>query len=206
MMPDLVDNSFFLEEAFNQPIGVVQFVQDYNTLTNEFTHTGELPLGQKDHQFSYLVGQDQNIDPVLSYRFQSISEPSVYLAHRFGVIVPLENERYGFEFKQAFTYVLNDRWMAHWNFGYHRVFFNSYNAGSSLVYYAQDKLNFLVEGYVETNDKYETNYIINPGLRYALNLEWQETQIVPGMSFPISFNKDQVEMGVLFYLSIEPKF
>src|SRR5690606_35472864 len=111
-----------------------------NTLTNEFTHTGELPVGSKDHQFSYLVGQDQNIDPVLSYRFLSLSQPSAYLAHRFGVIVPLENERYGFEFKQAFTNVLSDRWMAHWNFGFHRVHFNSYNAGSSLVYYAQDKL------------------------------------------------------------------
>lgn len=212
MIPNLTDNSFFLEEAFNQTIDTVQFSQDYNSLNNEFTATGEIPLKSEEHQFSYTVGQGRAINPTLSYRYQSVNVPNALLAHRFGVVVPIEDERYGFEYKQALTLILNDKWMNHWNLGLfhyprfkHRTY-NSYNAGTSFVYYAKENLNLVFESYLESDENYETGLIINPGLRAALNLEWQETQIVPGISFPISFNQETINAGVFLYLSIEPKF
>ena len=53
------DNSFLIEEAYNQEAGVVQFINgyQYSDLTNEwnYTFTNEIRMGDETHQFSYVL-------------------------------------------------------------------------------------------------------------------------------------------------------
>ena len=52
----------------------------------------------------------------------------------------------------------------------------------------------------------DTALTINPGFRFAVDMDWKETQIVPGISFPTELLNGPTEHGVLVYLSIEPNF
>ena len=53
------DNSFLIEEAYNQEAGVIQFIQgyQYSELTKEWTSTftNEFPVPNETHQLSYAL-------------------------------------------------------------------------------------------------------------------------------------------------------
>ena len=107
------DNSFFIEEAYNQEPGVVQniFQALYSNGPRQrgwvFTFTQEWPIYGQDHQFSYTVpsfhlnneGQRQNGvgDTLLNYRYQALEEGpgTPAFAPRFSLIVPTGNRDKG---------------------------------------------------------------------------------------------------------------
>ncbi len=237
------DNSFILEEAYNQKPGEFQFIQAYRSYQSgkeyRFISEGEMPLGSETHQFSYQVTREKEGDhgsfgnTTLNYRIQSANEPDFLMAHRFGLILPTgsvdKESSYGvtgFKYVQATSFFVNDYWDNHWNllfnhypqakvnFSDKRRTLNEYGIGSSLIYHWKDNLNFLLEVTYETLEKlnlngkkkYENAFTINPGVRTAIDLSWKETQIVPGLGFPMRFEDHQVDHGVFLYLSIEPKF
>jgi hypothetical protein len=53
------DNSFLIEEAYNQEEGVIQYIQSYQyskrTKNWNYTFTNEIPMPNQTHQFSYTV-------------------------------------------------------------------------------------------------------------------------------------------------------
>ena len=53
------DNSFLIEEAYNQEEGVIQYIQSYQyskkTKNWNYTFTNEFPMPNQTHQFSYTV-------------------------------------------------------------------------------------------------------------------------------------------------------
>lgn len=239
------DNSFLMEEAFNQEWGVYQFIQKYQTSKvakgYEYSFENEIPITDKTHQFSYEFSRGRGdadsdtaiSDTTLNYRWQPLNKDGMLLSERFGLIVPtgsVEKESgngvYGFEFMQAATITINDRFMNHWNMGFSvlpnaetkgidkKRTITSFTAGSSIIYLWKDNVNFLVEGVLESGQgvnpdgskSSETSFTINPGARFAWDLEWKDTQIVPGISFPTELLNGPTEHGVLVYLSIEPKF
>ena len=59
------DNSFLLEEAFNQEWGVYQFIQTYQTSSvakgYEYGFENEIPLTDKVHQLSYEFGKSREV-------------------------------------------------------------------------------------------------------------------------------------------------
>ena len=107
------DNSFLIEEAYNQEPGVVQhiFTAHYNNDSRrrgwEFNFTQEWPLFSQDHQFSYTIpsfhllenGDHQNGvgDILLSYRYQLLEEGNTKpaLAPRFSLILPTGSRKRG---------------------------------------------------------------------------------------------------------------
>jgi hypothetical protein len=239
------DNSFLLEEAFNQEWGVYQFIQKYQTSKvakgYEYSFENEIPISDKTHQFSYgfaRLREDANSesaisDTTLNYRWQPLNKDGFLLAERFGLIVPTGrvnkgggNGVYGVEFMQAATLTVRDNVMNHWNMGFSvlpnakskgidkRRTLTSFTAGSSLVWLCQDNLNFLLEGLLQSSQSTnpdgsktpETTFTINPGVRFALDFDYLDTQVVPGISFPTELLNGPTEHGVLVYLSIEPKF
>lgn len=239
------DNSFLLEEAFNQEWGVYQFIQKYQYMnkskTYDYAFENEIPIADKVHQFSYEIpmaktDKDANGavgDMSLNYRWQPLNKDGMLVAERFGLILPTGKVDegtgsgvYGFEFMQAATISIGERWMNHWNFGFDvlpnaktdgidkRRTTTGFTAGSSLIYLLRDDFNLMFEALLQTGQSVnpdgskssESSVTLNPGFRWAWDFEWKDTQIVPGVSFPTQITNDRTDQGVLLYLSIEPKF
>lgn len=134
------DNSFFIEEAYNQDPGVVQFIQGWqqSDLSKDwnYTFTNEIPLGGQTHQFSYVIpvnktigadGNDQTGigDVLLNYRYQLLNTEVVTMAPRISIITPTGdykkaqgNGAVGVQFNQSVSITINDRWTNHWNMGF----------------------------------------------------------------------------------------
>ena len=140
------DNSFFIEEAYNQERGVVQHI--LNTVYGWDRHAGsdehrvdllftqEWPLFSQRHQFSYTVpysfieSGDDSIDGVgdvfLNYRFQAWFDESTLTAFapRFSLILPtgdadrgLGDDAVGYQGNLPFSTTLGDSWFVHANAG-----------------------------------------------------------------------------------------
>lgn len=101
------DNSFLIEEAYNQEQGVVQhistFARDPETRAWSYTFIQEWPLLSQRHQLSYTVpvvstgpGQGTGLgDLALNYRYQLANGQrfGIFAAPRLSLIVPSGDER-----------------------------------------------------------------------------------------------------------------
>lgn len=131
------DNSFLLEEAYNQEEGVYQFIQKYQTFDEAglyaYSFENEIPITDKVHQFSYEfqfaradgIRHGAISDVTLNYRLQPVNKNGFLLAERIGLIVPTGrvqknsgNGVYGLEFMQSASIEIAEQWMNHWNFGF----------------------------------------------------------------------------------------
>ena len=136
------DNSFLIEEAYNQETGVVQhiFTAIYSADRQEpgwtFAFTQEWPIFSQDHQFSYTIlsyhGRDAGErewgvgDMLLNYRYQLLEEgdSKPAFAPRFSLILPTGsrdkgtgNNVVGIQWNLPFSKKLTDRIATHANFG-----------------------------------------------------------------------------------------
>jgi hypothetical protein len=104
--PPIQDNSFLVEEAYNQGRGVVQHINTFTRMWNSrewaYTFTQEWPgLRNWRHQFSYTLGGLHAADSkgagfsdvLLNYRYQLIGdgESGLAFAPRLSVSLPLGN-------------------------------------------------------------------------------------------------------------------
>ena len=105
------DNSFLIEEAYNQEPGVVQhiFTAQYTTSGRthgwQFNFTQEWPVFSQDHQFSYTIPSYHLVDDgtrtsglgdiLLNYRYQLVYEGDIKpaVAPRFSLILPTGNRK-----------------------------------------------------------------------------------------------------------------
>jgi len=105
------DNSFLIEEAYNQEPGVVQHIFSAQYTTSGRTHgwqfnfTQEWPVFSQDHQFSYTIPSYHLIDDgtrtsglgdiLLNYRYQLVYEGDIKpaVAPRFSLILPTGNRK-----------------------------------------------------------------------------------------------------------------
>lgn len=136
------DNSFLIEEAYNQESGVVQhiFTAVYNNDSRargwSFSFTQEWPVFSQDHQFSYTVPSYHFIDGadriygvgdiLLNYRYQALEEDELKpaFAPRFSLILPTGNRDrgtgngvVGYQWSLPFSKKLASRFAMHANFG-----------------------------------------------------------------------------------------
>ena len=136
------DNSFLIEEAYNQEAGVVQhiftamFTNDSRQRGWNFNFTQEWPVFSQDHQFSYSIPSYHFIDGgdriygvgdiLLNYRYQALEEDEVKpaFAPRFSLILPTGNRRrgtgdnvVGYQWNLPFSKKLSSRFATHANFG-----------------------------------------------------------------------------------------
>jgi hypothetical protein len=222
----IMDNSFLVEEAYNQEAGVVQhifngvygrgqlFGPDKNSL--DFSFTQEWPVFSQTHQFSYTLpysffwngGESANGfgDVLLNYRYQAFLDDKTLTAFapRFSLVLPtgayrkgFGNNTLGYQWNLPFSTALGDRWFVHGNAGL--TFLP--DAGESP---SHDLLNF--------NLGASTIYCVNQ--RFNLMLEWignwAETSagnagterrfasaISPGMRYAFNFeNRAQLVVGL----------
>ncbi len=140
------DNSFLVEEAYNQGPGVVQHILLGVGTVDQFraaddrewalSFTQEWPIFSQAHQFSYSVpysfiesgGSTENGvgDIYLNYRYQALMETDRVpaFAPRLSVILPtgdddrgLGNGEVGYQINLPVSKVLSNRWTGHFNAG-----------------------------------------------------------------------------------------
>ena len=107
--PEVIeDNSFFVEEAYNQEPGVVQHISNLQySLTDPkdllYTFTQEWPLGGRVHQLSYTVPISfySSVHPggfgdiLINYRYQLVDAGWADVAPRLSIIAPTGNVESG---------------------------------------------------------------------------------------------------------------
>ena len=142
----IMDNSFLVEEAYNQEPGVVQHILTANYSLNylpgpddriwALNFTEEWPVFSQAHQFSYSVpclfastaGKDGNGfgDILLNYRYQAYFDEETLraFAPRASLVLPTGRRNLGFsddtvgaQFNLPFSAAWGDRWYTHLNAG-----------------------------------------------------------------------------------------
>ena len=199
------DNSFLVEEAYNQEPGVVQHIFTFSrthagTWTGTFTE--EWPVGSLRHQLSYtpiFVRNDgvRSNDFALNYRLQLAGngESRVAVAPRVTLL------REAVQVMLPVSIVVTPHIVTHWNAGatsYPRTL----NAGQSVVWLASHRVNFLVET-VWTHTDHATDVVVSPGVRWSYNLP-RGLQIVPGVAVPV--DRTTRRKSAFLYLSFEHPF
>lgn len=136
--PKIQDNSFLVEEAYNQEFGVVQHIQNFtrNWETDEwaYTVTQEWPIDlDPRHQFSYTIpvvgfpGASSGVgDVALNYRYQLIGSGDTRIAFspRISALLPTgDSDRgrgaggAGLQIQLPLSAEVTRRLITHWNVG-----------------------------------------------------------------------------------------
>jgi len=139
--PPIQDNSFLLEEAYNQEDGVIQHISTFTRTTDThdwvYSFTEEWPVpGHARHQVSYTMLAAHNGgfpasgaglgDFGLNYRYQLVGngESKVAFAPRFTVLLPTGSPSQGRGFggvswqgNLPLSVQLNQKFVTHWNAG-----------------------------------------------------------------------------------------
>jgi hypothetical protein len=169
------DNSFLIEEAYNQEPGVIQHISAFNRARSGdwgYSFTEEWPVLGQTHQAS-VTFQLQHLQPsttgagdlALNYRLQAVGsgDAPVAFAPRLSLLLPIgEASRglgsggVGVQVNLPLSSVLSGRFVTHANLGGTYVpsadaggggstDLAAFNVGQSFIWLAHHNLNFLVE-------------------------------------------------------------
>jgi Putative MetA-pathway of phenol degradation len=210
------DNSFLIEEAYNQEPGVVQHISTLRRIAGRdwhFNFTQEWPLGSQDNQFSYSVpyswirnDEDQRVHgfghSFLNYRRQVWHEGDTIpaFAPRLSLIVPTGSKSvapgdgsYGFEANLPFSKIVSDRVRLHANAGLNHFFDvhgrspTSYRLGGSAIYAVTRNFNWMLEAVGEWEQSVDETREIARKFVFTAN---------PGFRYAVNFRDDsQLVMG-----------
>lgn len=169
------DNSFLIEEAYNQERGVVQHINTFARTSDgdswAYSFTQEWPLRGIRHQLSYTIpvvndGGGTGLGDVgLNYRHQLVGSPEapVVFAPRVSVLLPTgDHERgrgagaVGLQTNLPLSVVVGPQVVSHWNAGLtvvpsakgpldEEATTSSYNLGASLIWLARPAFNLMLE-------------------------------------------------------------
>jgi hypothetical protein len=170
------DNSFLVEEAYNQERGVVQHISTFARPSEgnawSYSFTQEWPLGGIQHQLSYTVPVQNDPegtglgDLALNYRYQLLGNPDapVVFAPRLSLLLPTgSHERgrgagaVGFQGNLPLSVVVSPGLVTHWNAGAtvtpsakdpfgRKATTASLNLGGSAIWLLHPSLNLMLEG------------------------------------------------------------
>jgi len=216
----IVDNSFLVEESFNQDAGVFQnifmFTRDRDGVwAGSFTQ--EWPVRSERHQLSFTVpfqagAADAGLgNVVLNYRFQLSDETDARPAcsPRFSLIAPSSSGTSGWGWQTNVPVSKRaGRVYFHANAGLTRADAASspFIAGSG-IFAVRPMLNLMFEVYVQNDpgpqaDRVTTTIVI-PGFRTGWN--FGERQFVIGAGVPITRGVSH-DTAILGYVSYELPF
>jgi hypothetical protein len=217
----IVDNSFLVEEAFNQDPGKVQNIVTWTRARDGVwsgSFTQEWPVPGIAHQLSYTIpfggtGRAQGLgDVMLNYRYQIREQddrgPAV--AQRVSVVLPTGRAADGLGAGRAGVQV---------NLAVSRQFGNVYvhaNAGDTWVpdvtrapqlagsgiWRAKQMVNLMLESVVVFGDA--ASATVSPGIRGGWNVK--DGQVVIGAAAPITRAHGHASAAVLTYFSYELGF
>ena len=221
----IADNSFLIEEAYNQEAGVVQHISTFARAETggswEYGFTQEWPLGGMRHQLSYTVpvvdpdGVGAGLgDVLLNYRYQAIGdgETPLHVAPRLSLVLPTGSEErgrgagsVGVEGNLPVSYVVSNALAVHSNAGF--ALDGESGAvdarlGASGILRVRPWVNLMLEA-VWGSDQEDVVYL-NPGVRWAFDLAG-DLQVVPGLAYTVAVGPGASD-ALFLYLSFEHPF
>ena len=219
----ILDNSFLVEEAFNQEAGIFQNILVFTRSERglwQGSFTQEWPVTSIRHQasftmpFTYAEGHGAAGDFALNYRFQLWEETSrrPAFAPRITVMFPSSPERrwsdgIGWQVNLPFSKEIAGVYF-HANAGgtFETHGTTPFLAGSAIVA-VSPMFNVMFEALVQSapgeDDEREVVRIFSPGFRVGWN--FGGTQLVAGVAVPVTRGAER-DTAVLGYLSYELPF
>jgi hypothetical protein len=200
------DNSFLIEEAYNQEPGIIQHIQTFQRMSEgawSYTFTEEWPLASQAHQisltvpFSGFARENSGIgDVALNYRWQARDVGGIAIAPRATLLVATGDYRRGFGAGSAGFQVnlpvsieIAPRFVTHWNLGGTwsqqsraitglRASTQSWAGGASIVWITHPNANLMFETYAGSTEGVEADGSVSGEEFLFLN---------PGMRFAVNF-------------------
>jgi hypothetical protein len=185
------DNSFLIEEAYNQEDGVIQHISSFERLMNSrdwvYTLTDEWPLRTEKHQLSVTLAATHAGsfsgsgvgwgDTAFNYRYQLLGngESRVAVAPRLTVLFPTGNPRLGrgsggtgLQTNLPLSLQHSALWVTHWN------------AGATWIFHAQDE-NRNAAPTVGVNLGQSIVWLAKPRVNFLLETVWNSRESVVGL-------------------------
>jgi hypothetical protein len=217
------DNSFLIEEAFNQEDRVVQHISNATYVTAPtrdltYTFTQEWPVGSQTHQFSYTVPYmflNSNTingfgDVMINYRYQAMTkEQWMSMAPRLSIIIPTGSEDRGTGMGAAGLQVnitaskyISEQFIAHFNFG--TTLYPNAKAQASNGSEVQKTLQwFNAGGSIIWLARPEFNILFECGENFTSGIDGNgeiehanSTFLSPGMRYAVNLDKLQIVPGI----------
>lgn len=220
------DNSFLLEEAYNQEAGVIQHIQTFQYMKEKnwvYTFTEEWPVPNETHQLSVTLPIKRLAGPgaasglgdlLLNYRYQLFLERPLAQAPRFSLVLPtgsytkgLGNGVLGYQVNLPLSVEMGKCFVTHWNLGATltpdakepggaKATTVSFNYGFSVIWLAKETLNLFVE-LAGTSDEVVS--------ATGAKLRSDTFYVNPGVRFAINgANNFQIVPGISFPIGIGP--
>lgn len=232
--PKVQDNSFLMEEAYNQEAGIVQHIGTYRRQRGssdfDFTFTQEWPVVSIRHQLSYDIplvraASSTGIGDVgINYRYQLLGDGNAPFAvtPRVSVLLPTGDWKQGRgsgavggEASIAASFEASPLLTTHTNIGVtftpraraasgSRDDVHEFSIGQSAILTRSSFIQPLVEA-IYSDGSFGEQFVISPGVRAAFNFA-SGLQIVPGVAIPLGVGPSSGEKGVFVYLSFEHPF
>lgn len=170
------DNSFLIEEAYNQEKGVIQYINAFRRDRGGswvYAFTNEIPIKTQKHQFSYTVPLNQAGNGVgigdiaLNYRYQAFISEKWAASPRVSLLVPTGSSSrgrgtggIGVQVALPLSVTLSKKFVSHSNIGGtftrraknevgQRASANDLFAGQSIIYLAKPNFNLMFESLYE---------------------------------------------------------
>jgi len=218
----IADNSFLVEEAYNQEAGVVQHISTWSRPHGggawDYSFTQEWPVGGPTHQVGYTIpvvdpsgAEAAGIgDAVLNYRYQLVGEGgAVQIAPRGSLLLPTGSGSegrgtgaLGVQLNLPVSWEVSPALVTHWNAGATVAGSTTeVNLAASAVWKIRRAVNLLLEAlWLDPVGVY-----LNPGVRWAHDLAGG-LQVVPGVAYTVAVGPDAGRDALFLYLSLEHPF
>lgn len=230
------DNSFLVEEAFNQERGIFQHIVMFTRLSGDWdlTFTQEWPAPGVRHQLSYTIPYESLTpggrgfgDVLINYRYQAIDEAAGRPAFspRISFVVPsgLGRRGAGLQVNLPFSKQRNN-WYLHWNAGVTwlpnaaldgertTVRLVSPTVAASGIYRLRQMVNLMIESILTSEQVAVGSGLTRRETTFTLapgvraGRNMGHRQLVGGMAVPIAWTDGGCDAGVLGYISYELPF
>ena len=219
----IADNSFLVEEAYNQDRGVVQHISALLRARDgawRFTFTQEWPFFSPRHQRGFTVpleggaGGDAHVgDLLVNYRYQVAGpEGAVAAAPRLSLLLPTGRaadgsgaDTWGVQVNLPVSVRLGGSAVTHWNAGATLLpSADTYNLGASAIWLARPRFNVMLEtSWIRAVPGAE-QLLVMPGVRWAHDFR-NGLQVVPGVGYAFDVTASGGD-ALVMYLSFEHGF
>lgn len=220
------DNSFLIEEAYNQEEGVVQFINVFKRNGQnkdwDYTFINEIPAFSQTHQFSYEIPINHSEetdrtkigDLKFNYRVEFFRKDEMVTTARLSLFAPTGDYRAGTgngvfspEMSIIHSVKVTDKWLQHWNLGAGYLMgaknelgrsANNANlfAGVSNVILITEQFNFMLE----------TLFTSAESTVDTNQTEWETSVLVsPSIRMAIDYGEWQFVPGFAVPLGIGPQ-